>query len=205
MDNEKIKDVHQILHTDALDDTFEKIKNYVESYNKGINDPNVRRPPILRILLLSFGSGVWCVDSNDMEKSKMELLKFLMKMKSLMRRSLAVCTVFMPQILSLQFEGYKHCFDQSISITSFDGQKNPQFPGYDGTLTLERTITLFSCVSWKSECRQYLFRRTRRTMQVEKLYMPPEDSAQSDLACATTGGGGGRGGKQSGKANGLDF
>ena len=178
-----------ILHQPGqLETTLNDISKAVEAFNTGINDPTQRSPPIVRVLILGFGSGLWA------EESQAEQRKFILALRKLIRRSLAVGMICLAPPAD---SNLTHCFDQSISLSSFEGD-SATFPGYTGTLSLERTIGLFSAARWQPDCRQYLFRRTRRSLHVERLYMPPEDRAQSDLACATSGGGGGAG-------NGLDF
>jgi elongator complex protein 4 len=173
-----------VLFEGDLDATFASIERIVERFNRGIMDTQNRSPPILRLVLLNFGSGLW--------EPAASLAQFLFRLRLLVRRSLCVCFVCVaptaPRGVISKF------LDQSVQMTSFEGgqMSGAAFPGYTGVLTLKKTVSLHAPTQWKPECRQFLFRRTRRTMQVERLYMPPEDKAQSSsLACATTGGSGG--------------
>ncbi len=181
-----------ILHTGSLEETWAAIECVVERYNRGISDPNARAPPILRLVLLNFGCALWHPAD--------QLPSFLLRLRSLVRKSLCACLVCVaPSAKS----SLCHFFDQSVQLNSFEGCGDTgaaaSYPGYSGTLLLKKTVSLFAASQWKPDCRQFLFRRTRRTLQIERLYMPPEDRAQSSssLACAATGGGGG--------ASSLDF
>ena len=181
----------KILFRGNLEETFLAAEREVERFNLAISDPNVRAPPILRLLLLDFGSGYW--------QPKADLFLFLLRLRALVRRSLCVCLVCVAPSAKSEFAPF---FDQTFALSSFEGSGNTQassaFPGYTGILVLKKTLAMFSATQWRPECRQYLFRRTRRTFQLERLYMPPEDKAQNasggaGLACATSGGAGGSG------------
>lgn len=165
-----------------LDVLLNQISSHLERYNVAIKDPNVRRPPLCRLLIRNFGSGLW--DCRDLQKQ----LRFLCLLRSLVRRSLCVCIVTVANGPCTS-PSVRHLFDQSVAVRSFEGQENETFPGFSGVLTVGRVIS-----STKPEYRQYLFRRTKRTLHVERFYMPPEDSDSSSsasmLACATTGGAG---------------
>ncbi len=180
------EDTQSILFQGDFDATFAAIERVVERFNRGITDAETRSPPILRLVLLNFGSGLW--------QPAEPLCLFLFRLRALVRRSLCVCFLSIaptaPRDLLSRF------VDQSIHLVSFEGSQmsGASFPGFSGCLTLKKTISLFASSQWKPECRQFLFRRTRRTLQIERLYMPPEDKVQSSgLACATTGGHGGGG------------
>lgn len=182
-----------ILFDGDLDSTFASIERAVEHFNRGIFDPQARSPPILRIVLLNFGSGLW--------QPADRLSGFLFRLRALVRRSLCVCFVCVAPTAVSRDNVVARFADQSVHLASFEGSQlsGAAFPGFTGCLTLKKTVGLYAPGQWKPECRQFLFRRTRRTMQIERLYMPPEDKAQSSsLACASSGGGGGGGGS-------LDF
>jgi elongator complex protein 4 len=170
-----------IAYGGDLEATFASIEHVVERFNLGITGAE-RSPPILRLVLLNFGSGLWYPAES--------LQSFLFRLRALVRRSLCACFICVAP--TAQREVISRFLDQSVQLKSFEGSQlsGAAFPGFSGYLTLKKTVSLYASAQWRPDCRQFLFRRTRRTLQVERLYMPPEDKAQSSLACATTGGGG---------------
>ena len=184
-------DSEAVLHSGDLEATWSAIERALERFNRAAGDAAVRAPPIARLVLLGFGSALWPPHA--------QLGLFLLRLRALVRRSLWACFVCLAPGTP---PAWSHFFDQSMRMSSFQGEgaaaaAASSFPGYAGTLTLRRTAGLFAAAQWRPEVRVFLFRRTRRALQLERLYMPPEDRAQSDLACATSGG--------SGPAAALDF
>ncbi len=67
------------------------------------------------------------------------------------------------------------------------------YTGFHGVLTLHRLPMLFAAAPpWRPACRHFLFRRTKRSLHVERIFLPPADAGEgAQLSCATTGGSGG--------------
>lgn len=97
----------------GADDDVMTVWNKVEAIVKSFTQEQIASQatsvPILRIVFLGFGSGLW--EQGD------SLLSVLHRLHSLSRHSLVHCLVAMPKVVVNP--AVRHCFDHSVSLSEF--------------------------------------------------------------------------------------
>ncbi len=141
-----------VLHAGDLEATWAAVARALERANAGIGDPALRAPPIARLVLLNFGGALWGAD-------RAPLAAFLLRLRALVRRSLCACLVCLAPGAPPQ---WAHFFDQTLRLSSFEGAPDgaaagASFPGFDGTLVLGRTASLYAAAQWRPEVRRGRF------------------------------------------------
>ncbi len=88
---------------------LERVAAAVRAHTEAQLASTERAVPILRIVLLNFGSGLW---------EPADQLMFLSRLRAVMRASLATCLVAMPRLAVSP--AVRHCFDQSVALSEFN-------------------------------------------------------------------------------------
>lgn len=138
---------------------------------------------IFRIGLVSLGSPYWNSNSN----SGVELFRFLLKLRALVRYSLATCVISFPAFLhtssaeqggtTAYMTQIRSMVDAVMTIESFSGsskEANPAFQDYHGLFHVHKLLRLNSLQSHKPETLQFAFKLSRKRFTIEKLHLPPE-------------------------------
>lgn len=78
-----------------------------------------RAVPILRVVLLNFGSGLWANSNNSGSgDAALAQLRMLSQLRAVLRGSLATCLVAMPRVAVTP--AVRHCFDHAVALTEFN-------------------------------------------------------------------------------------
>lgn len=176
--------VQTLLHTacESPQQLFARVAALVEAFTAAHVGSAEAAVPIMRVVLLGFGSGAWWSCPADRAW-------FVARVRALVRHSLAAALWTAPPAAAVP--EVRHCFDHVVALRSFAAapERDQVYVGFHGVLELQRTPALFAASHSVPHGRQFLYRRTRRSLHVERLYLPPEDAGASPgLGCATSGG-----------------
>lgn len=184
--------------------TFEDYPEGANAFDIVINDLNtfVQQNPndLVRICLSSLGSPLWYT-----KNFPIDLLKFLVKLKSIARYNNVICFISMPLHLinliddQLIFK-IRKLVDVNINLESFDNvekQTNAVFKQYHGLLHIKKMQTLTAIQSHKPDTFDLAFKLKLHRFVIEKLHLPPElQENEPSMGCSSI---------QSGGNKSLDF
>lgn len=141
---------------------------------------------ILRVLINSVGGLVWNDQSLFNEKHSPEsLCKFLFYLRTLMRQSLAVCMITLPQeIVSNKylFQQFAHLSDYVFSLDdTLKTRERLSKTQYNGLFRLNKLPSLNSLQQcFAPECLDLAFFVKRKRLVVEQLHLPPDLGENDD-------------------------
>ena len=153
---------------------------------------------VLRIILHSFGSPFWF--NNSSYQTEKEILRFLHRLKGVLRSSTAVCLFSTPtHLFTSSFKSkLQRVSDISCNFQSFKGESDAEvdlaFKDYDGHFNVDKLPRVDSLTRHLPDTISYVFARKRHKLIVEVFSLPPEmtrttESAQSQnvtkLLCQT--------------------
>lgn len=173
---------HQEAELSAFDIVIKDIQIFVE---KNPND-------LVRMCISSIGSPLWYT-----KDFTIDLLKFLAKLKSIVRFNNVICFLSMPLHLvnlvddQLIFK-IRKLVDVNINLESFDNidkQTNAVFKQYHGLLHIRKLQTLTALQSHKPETFDLAFKLKLHRFVIEKLHLPPELELQENepsMGCSSS-------------------
>ncbi|ORX49288.1 PAXNEB-domain-containing protein [Piromyces finnis] len=168
-----------------LDKLYKEIENKLKS-EKFSKDNNTKTKSVLRILIDSFDSPFWNLNSTSSQK-----YVFLHKLRTLLRNSHAVCLFTIPSYIyndsrndyvSNHIRRLEHACDCVIRIDSFEGMANPlskdiiqDFQGFFHVIKLPCINTLTSGIKMSETTLHNLaFKCRRKKFCIETFNLPPE-------------------------------
>lgn len=179
--------------------SFEDYKEGESAFDIVIKDLQtfVQQNPgdLVRICLSSLGSPLWYT-----KNFALDLLKFLVKLKSIARFNNVICFLSMPLHLinliddQLIFK-IRKLVDVNINLESFDNidkQTNAVFKQYHGLLHIKKLQTLTALQSHKPETFDLAFKLKLHRFVIEKLHLPPElqENNEPSMGCSSISSGG---------------
>ncbi|XP_065846056.1 elongator complex protein 4-like [Oscarella lobularis] len=186
------------------DHLIDSLSACIDKGKYGTAISSVEKRNVLRIGIHSLGSPLW----SDMT-NKISILRFLYRLRGLVRSSYAVALVTIPTHL-FRDEAFvrrvEHLSDVAIHLESFEGsekEKNPVYKDYHGLFHICRLSRLNSLACHLPETTSLAFKLHRKKFAIEKLYLPPD---ASETASRSKGSGSGNcgSGTHAGKAA-LEF
>lgn len=163
-----LKHILKELHKHITENNFD-IATVTQS-KKSIN--------ILRVVVPGFLSPFWPREIIDAQN----LVRFLICLRGILRKSLAICWLTVPTHLypSNVTKLLRHNADMVIRLESFGrGKTNPLYKDYHGLLKIEKLPTLNCLAPYMPDTYDLAFKLRRKRFAVERLHLPPDitDSA----------------------------
>ncbi|CAF0709642.1 unnamed protein product [Brachionus calyciflorus] len=185
---------------------------HIDSINLNVNKTKEYNN-LLRIVINSAGGLVWNDLSTINDESSIEFCKFLIYLRQLLRHSLAVCVITVPNEVVQNkdlLEKFSHLTDYTFilddSSRTASRLTNTQYDGLFRLTKLPRLNSLNSCFT--PETLDLAFFVKRKRLVVEQMHLPPDLDENDDtqkgrtntsvtMSCSSSGGSSG--------SNKLDF
>lgn len=175
-----VDDYNQHTGQQMYDGIFNRVKQILIDQQSMNNQPNTNNT-VTRVAIHSVGDIQWCYnDSNHIQ----QLLWFIYRIQSLMRQCRATCMLTLPTHLYTA-DIIKHIqytcdivytineFKQSYSLHT---QQTHIFGDYDGVFTINKVSSLHTLLPTLPHETEYLYKMTRRKLQLDRVSLPPESS-----------------------------
>ncbi|KAG1678355.1 Elongator complex protein 4 [Nymphon striatum] len=167
-----------------FDVLYNKIKNRIEHGNFNLDMKNINldeEKTILRIGINSLGSSLWSYkNTKDIYQS---VPLFLLRLKALLRASLAVSVVTVPTQLLRGFEAHgclhrlERIADNVLHLESFlgsDKEKNPLYKDFHGLLYVKKFARINSLTCHVPSTFDLAFKLKTKSFVIETLHLPPD-------------------------------
>ncbi|XKL61274.1 hypothetical protein PGB90_008331 [Kerria lacca] len=145
---------------------FAYIKNVIEESQCSTYAPVPNRT-VLRIALFSLGTALW----------KGNLIKFLIKLRFLLRNSCASCFITLPTHLLKDLKilhRCEHLCDTVVQLKSLINNGNMAYSDYQGLVILKKLPIINTWTFSVPESNDYAFKIKKKHFIIEKLHISPE-------------------------------
>lgn len=193
---EKISDYRNIKYF-SFDD-INKEKSVFDAVIESLHEFVQKNPDdLVRVCISSLGSPLWYS-----ETFSADILKFLVKLKSIARFNNVICFLTMPLHLINHVDDQlifkiRKLVDININLESFDNvdkQTNAVFKQYHGLLHIKKLQTITAIQSHKPDTFDLAFKLKLHRFVIEKLHLPPElqeNENEPTIGCSSISVGGG--------------
>lgn len=198
IDNFNVSDNHSGLNTMYIQ-LAHQIKSHIDSINMNINKTK-KYNNICRIVINSIGGLLWNDKSTFDEDYSVSLCQFLLYLRYLLRHSLAIVLITVPNEILQNERLMERCAHLSDYFFTMDDSKSSisrlTKTEYNGLFRLSKLPHLNSLNAFQPETLDLAFYLKRKRLVVEQLHLPPDlgedddtkkgrTSTTSDFSCGS--------------------